>query len=607
MRTSRKGYASINDGGCVAFCLRIDLKLLQRRGHLVRMQEAGISFPTMGSPNHRFTFSHSYDTDLSESCSQVPTPFVSAPSSPGRHCDGGFYFSAPASPHWAHTFTESMACNYPSSVPLHWDEHPRTPRRRSNGKDEAASFLMTSEFEFSARFAELDNLSISPTPMSAANELFCNGQIKPLGVSTRVDDPTYSRSSVNMEEHDSVVTTLPYVFEFHSRGGCPEVSECPMSTPRSPCFPFALGGIDASPRRVHEVNEGRSVSSLSAPQLPLSPINRVKGALCGVSPCQINRAFDTSMHIPMEVSREAFQNADRVEEPFDTSVHMSLEGFRHHARRCSRRSDWSARSGTLGSEPRGHRRTRSFSPLRLFHRGEHTSSSSPVEAMHREDSTDTSWRELSANVKKQEDGSSWMAKSLNMKRTLKDLLHWKSGGENRSRWSGALVDSTLSMDRMGSKRLSAGRSSSESSRSSISSSVTNTKDVSMAKSGSRGRTQGGDESMNNPSNANGISKKGGLKQTINEAKGNNDKTRGMFKPKSSSQMGMKGNVQKGNIEKGCISPHEMHYMMHKAQSEELRKRTFLPYRQGLLGCLGFTSKSYRTVSSISKTLQSVSG
>lgn len=36
-----------------------------------------------------------------------------------------------------------------------------------------------------------------------------------------------------------------------------------------------------------------------------------------------------------------------------------------------------------------------------------------------------------------------------------------------------------------------------------------------------------------------------------------------------------------------ISAHELHYTVNRAVSEEMRKKTFLPYKQGLLGCLGF--------------------
>ncbi|KAL6494734.1 hypothetical protein OROGR_031539 [Orobanche gracilis] len=36
-----------------------------------------------------------------------------------------------------------------------------------------------------------------------------------------------------------------------------------------------------------------------------------------------------------------------------------------------------------------------------------------------------------------------------------------------------------------------------------------------------------------------------------------------------------------------VSAHELHYTINRQFSEELRKRTSLPYKQGLLGCLGF--------------------
>ncbi|XAR59472.1 hypothetical protein NMG60_11015318 [Bertholletia excelsa] len=35
------------------------------------------------------------------------------------------------------------------------------------------------------------------------------------------------------------------------------------------------------------------------------------------------------------------------------------------------------------------------------------------------------------------------------------------------------------------------------------------------------------------------------------------------------------------------SAHELHYTANRAVSEEMKKKTFLPYKQGLLGCLGF--------------------
>ncbi|KAE9597252.1 hypothetical protein Lal_00007466 [Lupinus albus] len=39
--------------------------------------------------------------------------------------------------------------------------------------------------------------------------------------------------------------------------------------------------------------------------------------------------------------------------------------------------------------------------------------------------------------------------------------------------------------------------------------------------------------------------------------------------------------------RGPVSAHELHYTMNRAASDEMKKKTLLPYKQGLLGCLGF--------------------
>ncbi|KAH7666640.1 hypothetical protein IHE45_12G009400 [Dioscorea alata] len=54
------------------------------------------------------------------------------------------------------------------------------------------------------------------------------------------------------------------------------------------------------------------------------------------------------------------------------------------------------------------------------------------------------------------------------------------------------------------------------------------------------------------------------------------------------------------------SAHERHYTANRAQAEEMRRRTFLPYRQGLLGCLGISSRGYGAVTGLAKTLNPVS-
>ncbi|KAL3648093.1 hypothetical protein CASFOL_009061 [Castilleja foliolosa] len=54
------------------------------------------------------------------------------------------------------------------------------------------------------------------------------------------------------------------------------------------------------------------------------------------------------------------------------------------------------------------------------------------------------------------------------------------------------------------------------------------------------------------------------------------------------------------------SAHELHYTANRAQAEEMKKKTFLPYRQGLFGCLGFSSKSYGAFSGFTKNLNPIS-
>ncbi|THU68627.1 hypothetical protein C4D60_Mb08t05870 [Musa balbisiana] len=53
------------------------------------------------------------------------------------------------------------------------------------------------------------------------------------------------------------------------------------------------------------------------------------------------------------------------------------------------------------------------------------------------------------------------------------------------------------------------------------------------------------------------------------------------------------------------SAHERHYTTNRAQAEEMRRRTFLPYRQGLLGCLWFSSKSYGAINGFARSFNPV--
>ncbi|KAL1216193.1 hypothetical protein V5N11_018647 [Cardamine amara subsp. amara] len=54
------------------------------------------------------------------------------------------------------------------------------------------------------------------------------------------------------------------------------------------------------------------------------------------------------------------------------------------------------------------------------------------------------------------------------------------------------------------------------------------------------------------------------------------------------------------------SAHEVHYTTNRAQAEEMKKRTYLPYRHGLFGCLGFSSKGYSALNGLARSLNPVS-
>ncbi|KAL7262079.1 hypothetical protein ACSBR1_000457 [Camellia fascicularis] len=53
---------------------------------------------------------------------------------------------------------------------------------------------------------------------------------------------------------------------------------------------------------------------------------------------------------------------------------------------------------------------------------------------------------------------------------------------------------------------------------------------------------------------------------------------------SSSFRSMEGSTTR---RKGTVSAHELHYKANRAVSEDLKKKTFLPYKQGILGRLAF--------------------
>ncbi|XP_047332278.1 uncharacterized protein LOC124935889 [Impatiens glandulifera] len=78
------------------------------------------------------------------------------------------------------------------------------------------------------------------------------------------------------------------------------------------------------------------------------------------------------------------------------------------------------------------------------------------------------------------------------------------------------------------------------------------------------------------------------------------------KKKSTKKVVMNGVAGKSRSRGVPMSAHELHYKASRAQTEEMRKKTFLPYKQGVLGCLGFSSKSYGAMNGFARALNPVS-
>ncbi|KAK7308590.1 hypothetical protein VNO77_42209 [Canavalia gladiata] len=55
--------------------------------------------------------------------------------------------------------------------------------------------------------------------------------------------------------------------------------------------------------------------------------------------------------------------------------------------------------------------------------------------------------------------------------------------------------------------------------------------------------------------------------------------------------------------RGPVSAHELHYTVNRAVSEELKKKTPLPYKQGFLGCLGFNTGMHHITTRINGSFE----
>ncbi|XP_057527444.1 uncharacterized protein LOC130806400 [Amaranthus tricolor] len=109
------------------------------------------------------------------------------------------------------------------------------------------------------------------------------------------------------------------------------------------------------------------------------------------------------------------------------------------------------------------------------------------------------------------------------------------------------------------------------------------------------------QNLNGPSNSNGLfgSRKWKLKDLFlfrSASEGHNKDSQSFSKRwsfRSSSMVSGSGSgsgSESASVSKrrGGVSVHEMHYASKRAVSEEMKKKTTLPYKHGLLACLGFS-------------------
>lgn len=130
------------------------------------------------------TDTHRHSEDIDSSCS---TPYVSAPSSPGRGggagSSGGYFFSAPASP------MHFVFCKTQSST-----------ESKTLGATEKLTSAGSFEFEFSSRFSP--NGPAANGSMSSADELFFNGQIRPMKLSSHLQRPQILAPLIDLDGED---------------------------------------------------------------------------------------------------------------------------------------------------------------------------------------------------------------------------------------------------------------------------------------------------------------------------------------------------------------------------------------------------------------------
>lgn len=458
-----------------------------------------LSVTKTGSPrSSRFeSMEFRYDSEFP---SNSTTPYVSAPSSPGRGSGyGGFYFSAPTSPTRSAAILSEFAKSTRAVVPFVWEEKPGIPKKNGGGddceefgsKESSIGNSSGNDFEFSARFTVPDGGLNSEGFLSSADELFCNGQIRPLRLPPRLQQPAKASVGIDCNEGNK------RSFTWFNASSNPQSPRSPRS-PRSP------------------IKEGRRI---------------LKEAFAGFTKGNGSGDGDVSDFDPFMA---AINEARKEERGRERSISHS-------------------------------RRTRSLSPLplRIFHWDEEPRKSDVEEFFSSE-------LEKGKPACHEEVKSSVPEKPKASKRwSLKDFL-FRSASEGRAQSKDRLWGLSIAPAKQSEKHVSSEKC----------------KLMKPAeKNSNSGKKQQEDFNSFNTKSSSGKRQEDAKNYCVNPRSGGSFTKSGRKMP---------------------ISPHELHYTANRAQSEEMKKKTFLPYRQGLLGCLGFTSKGYTAMNGLTRSLNTVS-
>lgn len=452
------------------------------------------------------------DCNLITINSSASTPFVSAPCSPRSSSStnmAAFYSSnTPTRPVRASVDIRTSPDTGMAFVmmPSCWES--AGSKHIVNGESEADQELVSfsavgsDDFDFSARFSEADQ-PWSPAPMSSADELFCNGQIRPLWFNSPQEFNNHTTAAKAALSEDG------NYFDFRSSADYTSSSAAPRSPPTSNDKLQRFVGYSHNrpsddqgilPGLNHHKQEG-----------PTARANVQKSDSNGHKLVPNGLKLRPNEHTILGSNNEAgIQQA--------TAVNVEDRG----RRRADKELGW------------GHRRNRSLSPLRVFHMDDDHLTRQSFE-------TDQSFHSAKTNVEEED-----QIKANKVHWTLLDLLHDTSDDQ---------------ADSLSSKRK-------------------------QKKAATRQTQEKGGASMAHKDKVK-------VRSPLWFSPIKLSPMHGLDKIKGSNHDSRSPNHLSGKQQP--LSPHELHYASQRAQSEQMKRRTFLPYRHGLLGCLGFTSESYRSV------------